>query len=195
MTKKRGGAWCGCVTESSLTALCSKINNREREMNVRKELLLNRMSTIWEDGGFIVSKKTIYKDSAPPWKFLKGKREVILIIEMMGVRVVTIPHYTGPCAGLSTSCDFFLDAILFTQFIHKITEGEEIWSLVNSFLLHWSTERANRLRKILCDQKIWKVCQGQRKIEHGGAWLRLVTKGCTLRVPLPAESCLQITTC
>ena len=29
----------------------------ERETNVRKELHLNRMSTVWEDGGFIVSKK------------------------------------------------------------------------------------------------------------------------------------------
>ena len=28
------------------------------------------------------------------------------------------------CAGLSTSCDLSLDAILFTQFVHKITEGE-----------------------------------------------------------------------
>ena len=28
---------------------------RERETNIRKKLLLNRMSTIWEDGGFVVS--------------------------------------------------------------------------------------------------------------------------------------------
>ena len=31
------------------------IIERERETNVRKELLLNRMSTVWEDGGFVVS--------------------------------------------------------------------------------------------------------------------------------------------
>ena len=37
-------------------------------------------------------------------------------------------------ADLSTPCDLSLNAILFTQFVHKIAEGEakeEIWSSVN----------------------------------------------------------------
>ena len=43
----------------------------------------------------------------------------------------------------------------------------------SSFLLLWSMERTNRLGKVLCDQKIWKVCMGQRWAEHGGAWLKV----------------------
>ena len=49
---------------------------------------------------------------------------------MGGVRVV---HHPALCAGLLT-CDFSLDATLFTQSVHEITEGkarEEIWSSVN----------------------------------------------------------------
>ena len=65
------------------------------------------------------------------------------------------------------SCDLSLDAVLFTQFVCEITEGEareEIWSSVHYFssFLFSSTERTNRLDKVLCDQKIGKVCLGQR---------------------------------
>ena len=44
------------------------------------------------------------------------------------------PLCAGVCAALSTSRDFSLDALLFTQFIREITEREareEIWSTVN----------------------------------------------------------------
>lgn len=40
----------------------------------------------------------------------------------------------GLCAGLTTSCDLSLDALLFTQFVCKITKREseeEVWSSVN----------------------------------------------------------------
>ena len=48
---------------------------------------------------------------------------------------------------------------------------EEIWSSVNyvSFLLLWAMERASKLGKVLCDQKIWKTGQGWRWVERGGA--------------------------
>ena len=44
------------------------------------------------------------------------------------------PLCAGVCAALSTSRDFSLDALLFTQFVRKTTEREareEIWSSVN----------------------------------------------------------------
>ena len=34
-------------------------------------------------------------------------------------------------------------------------------------------ERTNRLGKILCDQKIWEVCLGQKWAEPGGAWFKV----------------------
>ena len=42
-----------------------------------------------------------------------------------------------------------------------------------SFLLLWSTERTDKLGKVLCDQKIWKVCLGQRWVDHGCAWFKV----------------------
>ena len=33
-------------------------------------------------------------------------------------------HHLPECAGLSTPPDLSVDAILFTQFVHEITEGE-----------------------------------------------------------------------
>ena len=63
-------------------------------------------------------------------------------------------------------CDTSLDAILFTQFIHKITEeetGEKVWLSVNYLffisisLIYW---RNQQVRQVLYDQKIWKVCLG-----------------------------------
>ena len=52
------------------------------------------------------------------------------------------PLCAGLCAALSTSRDFSLHVFLFTQFVHKTTEGEareEIWSSVNySFFISTS---------------------------------------------------------
>ena len=45
--------------------------------------------------------------------------------------------------------------------------------LYSSFVLLWSMERTNRLGKILCDQKIWEVCLGQKWAEPGGAWFKV----------------------
>ena len=54
----------------------------------------------------------------------------------------------------------------------------------SSFLLLWSTERTNRLSKVVCGQEIWEVCLDQRWLEHGAAWFQVSdkTKGS------PAES-------
>ena len=74
--------------------------------------------------------KTISEDSAQPWKFLKGKREVI-----------SVNHWDGgsesspsPTACRLVDSSWSLDAVLFTQFVREITEGaarEEIQSSVN----------------------------------------------------------------
>lgn len=71
--------------------------------------------------------KTTSGDSAQPGKLLKGKKEVISVNHGDGDQR---PHPPPLYAGLSTSCDFSLDAILFTRFVHEITTGEageEIW--------------------------------------------------------------------
>ena len=54
---------------------------------------------------------------------------------------MSLPFCAGLCAGLLISCDFSLDAILFTWLVCEITEGEaeeEIWSSVN-YLFFFST--------------------------------------------------------
>ena len=65
----------------------------------------------------------------------------------------------------STSYDFSVDALLFTQSVHEMTEGEagegeageEIWSSVN-YLFFISTSlvygKNQQLGKVLCDQRI-----------------------------------------
>ena len=114
-------------------------------------------------------------DSGSPrnhlWRFCwvmkvwKGRREVIPVNHWDGGQ----SHCHPPlCAGLSTPRDLSLDAVSFTWFIHKTTEGEageEIWSSVHyypSFLVLWSTERTDKLGKALCVQKIGKVPEMSR---------------------------------
>ena len=66
-----------------------------------------------------------------------------------------------------------LDIILFTQFFHEITEGEakkEIWSSVNylCFISTFLSYGENwQFSKVLCDQKIWKLCLDQRWVKLG----------------------------
>ena len=147
------------LPNSGLAAHRSKISTQERQMLVERKVTFNpsagNLGRWWTQ----FPHKAISEDSAQPWKFLKGKKEVISVNHWNGVRIGDSPL----CACLSTSCDFSLDAILFTQFVHEVTEGEareEIWSSVtySSLLLLWSTERTHMLGKVLCDQKIWKVC-------------------------------------
>ena len=132
--------------------------------------------------------------SAWPWTFLKGKEEVISVIDGDEGSVPSPP---------STVCILVILVIFLYvlsylhSFVHKITEGktgEEIWSSVtySSFSLLWPMERTNTLGKVLCDQKIWKMCLGQRWEEHGEGgggclWLKISDK---TKEP-PAKSCLQ----
>ena len=69
----------------------------------------------------------------------------------------------------------------------------------SSFLFHWSMERTNRLGKVCCDQKIWKMCLGQRWVEHGEArfkyWLQYSFAAVTAKRAscwrwFPAKRCL-----
>ena len=65
---------------------------------------------------------------------------------------------------------FSLDTILFTE------ARQETWPPAN-YLFFISTssisERTNKLGKVLCDQKIWKVCLDWRWAELGGTWLKV----------------------
>lgn len=73
--------------------------------------------------------KTVSKYSAWPWKLLKGNKEVILVNHWDSQS----HHHPPLCAGLCSLHGLSLDAILFTQFFHELTEGEsreEIWSSV-----------------------------------------------------------------
>ena len=79
--------------------------------------------------------KTTSRDSARPWKLLKGNREIISFSHWdTGGR----SHRRPPlCAGLSTPRDLSLDATLLTQLVCGLTDGEageEIWSSVNCLI-------------------------------------------------------------
>ena len=134
--------------------------------------------------------KTTSKESAQPWKFLKGKREVISVNQ----------SYRHPPVYAGLSCRL-VDAILlslFTQFVRllkrKLRKRSGVLLVTySSFLLLRSTERTDMLGKVLCDQKIWKLRLGQRWVEHGGAWFKVSdkTKGASCRELFPARSCLQ----
>ena len=63
-------------------------------------------------------------------------------------------HHPPLHSGLSSSYNLFLDAVLFTQFVHEITKGkakEEMWSSV-TYLFFMSTS--------LIDRKNQQVRQG-----------------------------------
>ena len=69
--------------------------------------------------------KTTSENSAQPWTLLKGNREVISVIIEIECQSCHRPLPRAVmCAGLSTPHDLSLGAILFTQFVHEMTEGE-----------------------------------------------------------------------
>ena len=88
------------------------------------------MPAIWGDGGFSVPSKLSLK-ILQPWKFLKGKKEEILVNQWgSGSEASPFPTMCRLMSSLSTSYEFSLDAILFPQFVLEITEEEskeEIW--------------------------------------------------------------------
>ena len=109
--------------------------------------------------------KTTSQDSAQPWKLLKGNREVISVNHWnRGSELSPLPTACRLCAGLLTPCDLSLDALLFTSLFMRLLKGKLgkrsglLLITYSSFLLLWYMERTNKLDKIMCDQKIWKVC-------------------------------------
>ena len=183
------------------TAHCSKANTWERQMLVEGKVAFNQY--ISNLGGWWSQflQKTIFVDPAQSWKFLKRKREVILGRNWDGGQSLHQPPQRAVlCAGLSTSCDVFLGAVLF--YVVCSWEGEareetgHLLITYSLFLLLWSMERTDRLGKVLCEQKNWNVCYGRRWVEHGVSGLRLTTrqKGAFCRELFPARSCFQIFT-
>ena len=80
-----------------------------------------------------LSEKKKPEYSAWPWTFLKGKDEVISVIHGDEGSEPS-PPTTYHCVYTCHSYDLSVYGVLFTQFVHKITEGkagEEIWSSVN----------------------------------------------------------------
>ena len=132
--------------------------------------------------------KTTSEESAQPWKFLKGKREVITVDQGDGGQS---HHYPPQCAGLSAPCCLSSDAILFTQFVHKITAGEageEIWSSVkylffNSTSLIYRKHQQDR-QGIMCSKDL-KGVLGLEISRAWGPWFNVSDKRAS------AESCLQ----
>ena len=123
--------------------------------------------------------KTNFQESAQPWKVLKGKREVLSVNYWDRESELSLIPHPPLHARSSSSCGPSLDALSVPWFVLEITEGkarEEIWSTVNYFFFiftSWICKRTNRLGKVLCDQKIWKVCLGQRWVEDEGIWLKV----------------------
>ena len=123
------------LPNSGSAACCSKANTQEATVG-RKESCFNQKTG--QSGEKVGScPKTNSEDSAWPWKFLKGKREVISATEIGEQTHSRLPLH----AGLLTPRDLSFYAILFTQFVCEITEGEageEICLSVN-YLLFIST--------------------------------------------------------
>ena len=138
--------------------------------------------------------QTTSEDSAWPRKLFKGERLVISVNHWDRGSELSPPPL---CAGLSTTCDFPLDAVLFTQFVHGITEREvrkrpgHPLIAYSSFLLLWFSERISTLGKKLCDQRF----KGVLGPEMSKAWVITRYRG-RLRRTLSckeffsAESCL-----
>ena len=87
------------------------------------------MPAVWGDGALRCSAKTSSEESAWPWKFLRGKREVSSVNH--GWRGSEVSWSPAVCRLVNFLWSFLLDAILFPPFVHEITEGEageEIWS-------------------------------------------------------------------
>lgn len=99
----------------------------------------------------------------------------------------------------------FLQMLCCSQSVLEITEGEareEVCSSANfSFLLLWSMGRTNKLGKVLCSWKIWKVsCWSRRWVKHRGASFKsylqchlakVTRKRASCWGQFPANSCLQ----
>ena len=127
--------------------------------------------------------ETTSEDSASPWKVLRGNTGSNLGGALRwGIR--TAPHGVQACVRASWSLEILPEILSCSQFVLEIPEGEareEIWSPVHylcfiSVTLLWPMERTHKLGKILCDEKIWKVCQGPRWVEHGVASFKISDK-------------------
>ena len=72
----------------------------------------------------------------------------------------------------------------------------------SSFLRLWSMGRTDKLGKVLCDLKTWKVYLGRRWVEHGVpgeksqySSTKVTRKGASCWGRFPTKSCLQIPIC
>lgn len=128
----------------------------------------------------LVSPQNHLPRSCSAMKAFKGNREVISWLTEAGASHRPPPLHTHLGAGWSTPSGLSSDVILFTQLFANWREArEEIWSSVSSlFFISASLicERTNKVGKGLYEQKISKVCQGWRWIQHGGAWFKVSGK-------------------
>ena len=166
------------LLNSCLTACHLKISKWEREMLVESKLLLIRMPASGEMVD-LVFPIIISEDSTGPWRFIKGKRQLISANHWDGRQR---HHHPPQCAGLSTPYCLSSDAILFTQFVPKITEGEageETWSSVKH-LFFSSTSliyRKNQQDKqgIVCSKDL-KGVLGPELNKAWGPWFNISEK-------------------
>ena len=155
------------------------------------------MPALWADGGLSVPQKPPPK-ILPGLEIFKGKQGRNLSSSLRwGSGLPSSPS----CAGLSTPGDLLLNPIFFTYFVQEITVGKlgkrpgHLLTTYSSFLLLWSMERTDKLGKLLCDLKTWKLYLSQRWVKHGGAWFKVKTKVCLLQRALACQKLLIIQMC
>ena len=135
------------------------------------KLLLIRVSDLGRRRTY-VSPKNNSEDCTWSWSFLRERRKSSQLVFEKGARVIPA---TNPlhCRVLSF-CDLPLDIMLFTQFVHKITEGkarEEIWSSVNYLVFISLIYRKNQqVRQSIVWSKDLESVLGQRWAEHRSVW-------------------------
>ena len=143
----------------------------QRQLLEERKVAFNQSQRSWEKAD-LRSPKNNSEDCTWSWSFLRERRKSSQLVFEKGARVIPA---TNPlhCRVLSF-CDLPLDIMLFTQFVHKITEGkarEEIWSSVNYLVFISLIYRKNQqVRQSIVWSKDLESVLGQRWAEHRSVW-------------------------
>lgn len=130
-------------------------------MLVESKVAFNQNAGIWGmvDSVFPI---IISEDSIRPWRFIKGNRQVI-----------PANHWDGGQSPSSPTVCYLVHTRLLKGKLQK-TFGH-LLNTYSSVLLLWSTERTNKIGKVLCAPKIWKVL-GLEMSRAWGPWFNVIDK-------------------
>ena len=107
--------------------------------------------------------------------------------------------------GCRVGHDWAISLHFFTSCSHSLfmrllkgKSGKKIDHLLitySSFLLLWSKGKVNKLGKVFCDQKIWKLCLGQTWVECESVWFKVSHNIALLRWREKTGFLLRVVSC